>query len=129
MSSWRRALLYGFLIWLLPFLVAFSVFLIKQSWRSLFESIMAVSLAIVVVVCTLLYFQRVRTPTLQEGVRLGFLWLAISVVIDLPLMLSSPMNYTLGEYLADIGLTYLIMPVITVGIALAAKGTTDIEKP
>ena len=35
-------------------------------------------------------------------------------------MLSAPMNYTLTEYAADIGLTYVIIPTITLGIAVAA---------
>jgi hypothetical protein len=35
-------------------------------------------------------------------------------------MLSAPMNYTLGQYAADIGLTYVIIPTITLGMAAAA---------
>jgi hypothetical protein len=119
MASWGKAILFGFMIWLIPFVVAFIAFPLKESWRSLFESVMALTLSIVVVACALRYFSRVNTAFLREGIRLGILWFAISVVIDLPLMLSPPINYTLAEYAADIGLTYLMMPAITVGIALA----------
>lgn len=119
MASWRKAILFGVMIWLIPFIVAFIAFPLKESWRSLFESVMALTLSIVVVACALRYFSRVKTAFLREGIRLGILWFAISVVIDLPLMLSPPINYTLAEYAADIGLTYLMMPAITVGIALA----------
>lgn len=119
MASWRKAILFGFMIWLIPFIVAFIAFPLKESWRSLFESVMALTLSIVVVACALRYFSRVKTAFLREDIRLGILWFAISVVIDLPLMLSPPINYTLAEYAADIGLTYLMMPAITVGIALA----------
>jgi hypothetical protein len=121
MASWGRALLFGFLVWLIPFVVSLAASPLKQSWRSLFESIMPLALSLTVVPCAVLYFRRVRTALLKEGILLGVLWLAISVAIDLPLMLTPPMNYTLVEYAADIGLTYLMMPVITVGIALAAS--------
>ena len=120
MQSWKRALGYGLLVWLIPFAIAFSAFALKDAWRSLFESIMAASVCLVVVVLSLLYFRRPVIATASEGLKLGLLWLAISVAIDLPLMLSPPINYTPEEYLADIGLTYAMIPMITVGIASAA---------
>jgi len=61
----------------------------------------------------------VPTAFVREGVMLGALWLALNVVIDLPLMLTGPMKMTLLEYAADIGLTYLIIPTVTIGIGLA----------
>jgi hypothetical protein len=128
MASWGKAILFGFMIWLIPFIVAFIAFPLKESWRSLFESIMPVTLSIVVVACAVRYFSCVKTAFLREAIRLGVLWFAISVVIDLPLMLNPPINYTLAEYAADIGLTYLMMLVITVGIALAASRQTRESK-
>src|SRR5262245_63304767 len=114
MASWKKAISFGLMIWLIPFIVAFIAFPLKQSWRSLFESVMALTLSIVVVACAVRYFSRLKSASLGEGIRLGILWFAISVVIDLPLMLPPPINYTLVEYAADIGLTYLMMPTITI---------------
>lgn len=125
MTSWRRAIGYGILVWLIPFAVAFAAVGFKESWRSLFESIMAVTVAAVVVLLALWYFRRVAQPTAREGVLLGLIWLAISVLIDLPLMLSPPINYSPQEYVADIGVTYLMMPVITAGIGRAASLSAD----
>jgi hypothetical protein len=131
MSSWRRALLLGLLVWLIPFAVSFVIFPLKGSWRSLFESIMPVVLSAVVVACALLYFRRVGAASVGEGVYLGVLWLAISVLIDLPLMLSPPIKMQPLEYAADIGFTYLMILIITAGIATAssraATGTPDSE--
>jgi hypothetical protein len=120
MTSWRRAIGYGVLVWLVPFVVAFAAVGLKDSWRSLFESIMAVTVAAVVVPLALWYFRRVPQPTAREGVLLGLVWLAISVLIDLPLMLSPPISYSPQEYVADVGVTYLMIPVITGGIGGAA---------
>jgi hypothetical protein len=120
---WRRAILLGLLVWLVPFVVAFTVFPLKQSWRSLFESIMPVTLALTVVGCTCWYLRRPGHFGLREGILLGLTWLLISIAIDLPLMLTPPINYTLTEYLADVGCTYLMIPLITGGMALGAHRT------
>jgi hypothetical protein len=120
MTSWRRALTFGFLAWLIPFAISFTIASLKESWRSLFESIMAVTVSATVAVFAVLYFRRTGNRTLGEGAGLGALWLVISVLIDLPLMLSPPLSYSPVEYAADVGLTYLMMPVITVCIAVAA---------
>ncbi len=121
MASWRKATLLGFLVWLIPFTVSFIAFPLKETWRSLFESIMPVTVSIVVVACAAIYLRRVDKPSFKDGGRLGLLWFTICVVIDLPLMLNPPINYTLLEYAADIGLTYVMIPVITVGMALDAS--------
>jgi len=120
MTSLRRALILGVLVWFVPFLVAFLIFPLRESSRPLFESIMPVALAAIVVVLAGWYFGRDTQASLREGLLLGVLWLGISVVIDAPLMLlGGPMQMTIGEYLGDIGVTYLMIPVITSGMAAA----------
>ena len=123
MTSYRKALLLGLVVWLVPFAVAFCIFPLKTSWRSLFESIMPVTLAAVAVGCALFYFRRVSAPTLWEGLLVGILWGAMSLAIDVPLMLSPPISMPPEEYAADIGLTYLMIPLITVGVASARQRT------
>lgn len=127
MTSWRRTSLFGILVWLVPFLVAF--FPLKESWRSLFESVMPVALALVVVACAVRYFRRVSSISAAEGAGLGLLWLALSVLIGLPLMLSPPTSYTVEEYAADVGLTYLMIPIITIGMAVVASRNGEKDKP
>jgi hypothetical protein len=117
---WRRAILLGLLVWLMPFLVALTAFPLKESWRTLFESIMPLTLAATVVGCTCWYLRRPGDFLIREGILVGLIWMLISVAIDLPLMLSPPISYTFGEYLADIGLTYVTIPILTSGMALAA---------
>jgi len=121
MTSLRRALLLGLLVWLVPFVVAVCIFPLKESQRLLFESIMPVTLAAVVTGCALLYFRKVPSPPMREGLQLGLIWWAISVAIDLPLMLSPPIRMPPLEYAADIGLTYLMIPILTLGIAAASR--------
>src|SRR5688572_10735561 len=98
MASWGRALLFGFLVWLVPFVVSLAAGPLKESRRSLFESVMPLALALTVVPLALLYLRRVPEARLREGIALGLLWFLISVGIDLPLMLNPPLSYTLAEY-------------------------------
>ncbi len=100
MRSPKRALLYGFLVWLVPFLVSFVVFPFRASDRPLFESIMAVVLTVSVAVFGVLYMRRPAARPLREGILVGLLWLAISLAIDLLLFLpDSPMHMSLGTTL------------------------------
>jgi len=125
MASTRKALLYGLMVWLVPFAVAFLIFPLRESSRPLFESIMPVAVATVVAVCAISYFRKVDRDFVREGLALGLLWFLISVAIDTPLMLfGGPMQMTVGQYTADIGITYLLMPIITtaMGAARAQNG-------
>jgi len=119
MVAFRRAILFGFLIWVIAFAVAFALFPIRTSARPLFESIMPVVLTAATVFFAYRYFRSVQAGFAREGLLLGIVWMAANVLIDLPLMLSpSPMQMTPAEYFGDIGLTYLLIPVVTTGIGL-----------
>lgn len=115
MKSTKLALLYGFLLWLIPFIVAFFIFPLRESERPLFETIMAVTVTLAVVVLSILYFAKINSGYLREGVRIGILWFVISIVIDLLLFMWGPMKMSFLNYMYDIGFTYLIYPTVTVG--------------
>jgi hypothetical protein len=124
MTSWRRALGLGFLAWLIPFVVAFAAFPFREQARPLFESIMAITVTATAVVLGLTYFRRLEEASVHEGFLAGLIWLVICVAIDAPLMLlGGPMKMSLGAYMADIGLTYAAIPVVTSGLAAARRRT------
>ncbi|HSD57630.1 MAG TPA: hypothetical protein VLB04_05570 [Methanotrichaceae archaeon] len=115
MKKYSKLLLYGFLTWLIPFLVSVLIFPLHQTERPLFESIMPVVIVACAVFFSVLYFRRVTSGFQREGAWLGAAWLAISLFIDLLLFMEGPMKMPLADYLKDIGLTYLIIPIITIG--------------
>ena len=121
MKSIKKTLLYGFLIWLIPFVVAFLIFPIRESNRALFESIMPVVITISVAFFAYQYFKKLDNNFVKEGVMLGLIWLAISFVIDLVMFMQGPMKMTFTVYIVDIGLTYLIIPAITIGFGYLSK--------
>ena len=90
MKSIKKTLLYGFLIWLIPFVVAFLIFPIRESNRALFESIMPVVITISVAFFAYQYFKKLDNNFVKEGVMLGLIWLAISFVIDLVMFMQGP---------------------------------------
>ena len=115
MKSIKQVLLYGFFIWLIPFAVAVLIFPIRENDRPLFESIMPVAVAVSVVVFTVLYARKYGPVNVRTGVMLGILWFLISLVIDLFMFSAGPMKMGFVDYMKDIGITYLIMPAITIG--------------
>jgi hypothetical protein len=120
MTLMRRAILFGLLIWLIPFAVAFVIFPLRESSRPLFESIMPVSVAGATVLFGVLYFRHVAGDYVRQGILIGVIWLVMFLLIDMPLMLlGGPMQMTLWEYISDIGITYLMIPAITIGMGVA----------
>jgi EamA domain-containing membrane protein RarD len=115
MKSLKLALLYGFLLWLIPFVVAILIFPIRTSSRALFESIMPVVLTTCVVLFLNIYVRRLETGFLKEGVILGLIWLVVSLGLDLLMFMWGPMKMTFTDYMMDVGLTYLIFPIVTIG--------------
>ena len=94
MKSIKKAILYGFLIWLIPFVVAFIIFPIHDSNRPLFESIMPVAIALCVVIFGKMYFNKVESNYKKEGIWLGLIWIIISLVIDLILFMPRSEEHT-----------------------------------
>ncbi|TAL19136.1 hypothetical protein EPN90_04140 [Patescibacteria group bacterium] len=115
MKSIKSAVIYGFLIWLIPFTVAFLIFPLRISDRPFFESIMPVAVTATTVIFTVLYFKKVEANFLKEGALLGAVFLAISITIDLLMFSRGPMAMPLLNYVKDIGFTYLLIPAITIG--------------
>jgi hypothetical protein len=121
MKSIKKAVLYGFLLWLIIFLISIFTFPVRETNRPLFESIMPVAISICVVLFSLRYFARVDRRFLLEGILIGLIWLVINVAIDIPLFLvGGPMKTTPFEYASDIGITYLMIPIITIGLGRIA---------
>jgi ABC-type tungstate transport system substrate-binding protein len=116
MKSVKKALLFGFLVWVIPFVVAILIFSVRNSDRPLFESIMPVVVTLCVVIFASLYLKNVLKNQLREGILLGVIWLAISLVLDLIMFMpQTPMHMSIIDYGKDIGLTYVLIPAITIG--------------
>lgn len=115
MKKRLRVSLFGFLTWLVPFIVSILIFPIRESQRPLFESIMPVVVTVCAVGFSILYFRKLEGGFLREGILIGVVWFVINIVLDLLLFLEGPMKMSFPDYMMDIGLVYLIIPVVTLG--------------
>jgi uncharacterized membrane protein YpjA len=127
MNSLKLAVSYGVLTWALPFILSVLIFFLHSTERPLFESIMAVTLVLVVVFLTNLYFKN-HERNLREGIFLGILWLVINLSFDFLFFIAGPGKMTPDSYIKDIGLTYLIIPIITVGFTYKNPANKEIDK-
>lgn len=122
MNKNLKIVVFGFLVWLVPFAVSFIIFPLKNTMRPLFESLMPLILTIVVITLCYYYLKSINANFAKEGIIIGWAWFLINIIIDLFMFLpASPMHMTFVDYMADIGLTYVIIPVITIGMGLIAN--------
>lgn len=100
---------------MIPFVVAVLIYQVRNSDRPFFESIMPVVIVICVVFFSALYFRKQQGKYFKDGIITGLVWLAISIIIDLVMFMQGPMKMDFVDYIKDIGITYLMIPVITIG--------------
>jgi hypothetical protein len=124
-NKYLKNLGYGFLSWLIPFLTSF-LFYTREGELTidifLFKSIMIVVGSVTAAFLLISYFRNIGADYLKEGVILGLTWFGINILLDL-LVLIPMSEMSLEEYFAQIGLRYVVIPVmcITVGAALKNK--------
>jgi uncharacterized membrane protein YpjA len=76
---------------------------------------MPVAIAGCVVGFTFLYFKDLKNDFFKEGIIIGIVWLVINIVFDLFMFMEGPMKMSIADYMMDIGFTYLMIPIITIG--------------
>ena len=108
------ALVYGIIVWLIPFLFAMLIFPIHETMRPFFESLMTIVIGFAIILFAALYFKQVKLRFLREGIQVGIAWIIINLVLDL-IFLVWMFQMELAEYAMDIGVTYLMIPIITIG--------------
>lgn len=121
MRSLARECGFAVLAWLLPFVAALAMSPLRESRRTLFESLIAVALATSTVLLGCIYLRRSSGGYLTQGVRIGVVWMMANWALDALMFSSGPMKMSLEDYAADIGVTYLMIPPITIGLAIAAS--------
>ena len=82
--------------------------------RALFESLIAWMLTTITGLNSALYFKTVEEDYRSEGLRIGLVWFLVCIICDVPLFLQGPMAMSSSDYVKDIGITYLIIPSITI---------------
>jgi len=122
MQSVKRAFIYGFLLWLLPFVISIAVFPLKKPEPVLFQSLMVVLSVFLVIIFSVHYFQKIK-GNLKEGIFLGVIFLLISLFFDFFFFIRGPIKMSVLSYVKEIGITYLVYPIITIGFGFVLGRT------
>jgi len=120
-----RILLLGIAVWALPFAIGMALFPVLDPSTALFDTLMSISMALSATVFSYVHLSRSPTPSLDEGLFAGTIWMVMAIGLDTPLFIFGPaeMRMAPDAYMADIGFTYAMIPIIAAGIgsALARK--------
>jgi hypothetical protein len=125
MNKYAKIALFGFLVWLIPFIASFFFFSSEGVLTidvRFFKSIMVVVGSATAAVLLISYFSKINDHYLNEGILTGIVWLILSILLDLIVLL--PMSrMSLADYFSQIGLGYLAIPIMSIalGMALARK--------
>jgi len=124
MSKTHMLALFGFLAWLLPFIASF-FFFDPQAGRmtidnAFFKSIMVVVGVAIGTILFVKYFDTVKKDYVKEGLVAGFVWAAMSWILDF-IVLVPMMKVDTPTYFMSIGMLYLSMPIIAVGMGMAIE--------
>ena len=118
MNKYIKIILFGLLIWVIPFLVAFFIWdpntgapSVSVGW---FNALMTVCFMIGLSLAICFYFRGVKGNTVQEGWTTGIIWYAVLVVMDLIVLVGF---FGMGmEEFYPLAVTYLSALIIAGGV-------------
>ncbi|HWZ90131.1 MAG TPA: hypothetical protein VNW92_14810 [Polyangiaceae bacterium] len=113
----RRVLQYGFGLWAAFFSVGFTLYPLWLGNRVFFQALMGVVLVAASAVTSGAYSTRLDSGFLKHGMVTGIVWPLLCVVMDLMSLSARPQHLVLREYLEQVALPYLAIPIITLAMA------------
>ncbi|MFQ6083182.1 MAG: hypothetical protein ACE5WD_07480 [Candidatus Aminicenantia bacterium] len=115
--------LFGFLMWLIPFVVSFFFYSPEGTPlidKIFFKTIMIIVASITGAVLLIIYFKKIKKDYLKEGIIVGFAWLLINWILDVGILIPLA-KMSIVTYFAEIGLRYLIIPTMSIAIGYAIR--------
>ncbi len=120
-----RNVLFGFIVWLVPFVVSFAFF--SPKGEPLYDQYVIKNILLVIGAglesfLLIKYFKGVNKDFAKEGVIVGITWLLISVALDI-ISLVYLFNMPFTKWAGQIGIGYLVIPImgVSMGIVLDCK--------
>jgi hypothetical protein len=114
---------FGFLTWLVPFGISLmfytrdgqpmmDIFLIKSIMIVLFSAFGAFLLIV--------YFRKIDSNFVREGLIIGGFWFSINCILDILLLLPFA-GMTMATWFAQIGVRYLLIPIMSISMGYIAN--------
>ena len=121
MKPLLREVGFAFLAWFVPFAMSVCVFPLRSTHRPLFETVMSLTLTANSAWLGVVYLRRTGGDLLIRAVRIGLTWVLANWLLDLLMFGWGPMQMPIRQYLEEIAGAYLIIPVITIALAVAQR--------
>jgi uncharacterized membrane protein YpjA len=117
-----KKLLYGSVLWLVPYVISIPLLPLMQSDNVFFKTIMIVVGSLTGALLTAHYFKDVKQDYLREGILVALIWIAINWALDFAALLTFT-GQSIPRYFIEIGLRYLAMvwPPVAIGWLLSRK--------
>lgn len=125
MKTILRESVFAFLAWLIPFVISVCLFSLKQSRPALFDTLMGVVVATSTAILGVFYMRKVQSHQIATGVRIGVIWMVANWMLDGLMFSGGPMKLSFDEYVMDIGLAYLAIPAVTIGLGIVASNESS----
>ena len=124
MNKYLKMILFGLITWIVPFVTSFLFFNMETQQLSInelfFKSIMIVEGGLIGVFLFVHYFRKISDRFVKEGLIIGLCWFLINIVLDVVVLLpTSQMDF--GTYFQQIGMRYLLIPIISLGMGYVAR--------
>lgn len=126
MNKTVKLLLLGLMTWIVPFIAAF--FFFDETGQIavdmyLFKTIMILIGGLTGTFAIIIYFKKVQSGFLNQGIIIGLVWFALNFILDLLVLLPmSGMNF--GDYVIQIGLRYLMIPIMSIMAGVILERTS-----
>ncbi|MBN1998706.1 hypothetical protein JW935_14195 [candidate division KSB1 bacterium] len=115
MKNLFKIILYAFWVWLIGFVAGVIVYPLHESNFLLFKSIMVVVGVLAGMLMLMVYFKKLEGDFFKLGIIVGIVWFIVNILLDL-IVLVGFLKTPLGEYFVGIGIRYLAMPVMSIGV-------------
>ena len=129
MNKTLKLFLLGLMTWAVPFISAF--FFFNESGEIavdmyLFKTIMILIGGITGAYAIIIYFKKIQSGFLKQGMLVGLVWFAINFILDLLVLL--PMTeMSFNDYFIQIGLRYLMIPIMSIMVGFLLEKKSNIN--
>lgn len=118
--NYLRLSLFGFLVWLIPFIAAFPFVSPEGTYNideTFFRTIMIIVSGIVGVYFMTQYFKNIEIFYWRGAFALSIIWLVINWGLDILMVYFGVFDMDILVYFQNIGLRYVSIPIYAFGIA------------
>ena len=120
MRSIAKEIGFAVVAWIIPLVISICIYRLKKSSESLFNATMGIVLTGTIVSLALCYLRLSEGSPITQGIKIGLIWMVASWLLDSLMFSHGPMQMSFNQYVTEIGAGYFVIPIITIGLGVAA---------